>query len=183
MIHRSPIMQFRFVLALAVVVGGVSSLTACSDKSAPNEENFIAAVNQNLASSPQRCVAAVSWPASAEPTDHGNPYAFYDAGVGFVGAGLATVKEAGPNASTNFRKTAIFSLTDKGKKILVREPFQPYPNGSGANRKAGGEVTYMKDNLSSGQDRIPYGGRSGLLETEFPEIELTLANAMRQFDT
>ncbi|MGP8431908.1 hypothetical protein ACT2FY_00495 [Paraburkholderia fungorum] len=128
MIHQTPIMQIRFVLALAVVAGAVSSLTACSDKSAPNEANFTAAVNQKLASSPQRCLPAVSWPASAEPTDHGNPYAFYDAGVGFVSAGLATVKEEGPNASTNFRKKAIFSLTDEGKKILVREPFQPYPN-------------------------------------------------------
>jgi len=69
-----------------------------------------------------RLRGAVSWPASAEPADHGNPYGFYDAGVGFVSAGLATVKEAGPNASTNFRKKAIFSLTDEGKKILVREP-------------------------------------------------------------
>jgi hypothetical protein len=29
---------------------------------------------------------------------------------------------------------------------------------------------------------MPYGGRSGLLEAELREIELALANAMRQFD-
>lgn len=121
-------MQIRFVLALVVSIAAVSSLTACSNRSTANEENFSAVVKQKLAASPQRCLPAVSWPASAEPADHGNPYAFYDAGVGFVSAGLATVKEAGPNASTNFRKKAIFSLTDEGKKILVREPFQPFPN-------------------------------------------------------
>lgn len=44
-------------------------------------------------------------------------------------------------------------------------------------------MAYRQDNLSSGQDRIPYGGRSGLLEAELREIELALANAMRQFDT
>ncbi|MDR6208143.1 hypothetical protein [Paraburkholderia graminis] len=120
-------MQIRFVLALVVSIAAAVSLTACSNKSTPNEENFSAVVKQKLASSPQRCLPALSWPASSEPSDHGNPYGFYDAGVGFVDAGLATVKEAGPNASTNFRKKAIFSLTDEGKKILVREPFQPYP--------------------------------------------------------
>lgn len=70
----------------------------------------------------------VVWPASAEPSDHGNPYAFYDAGMGFLKAGLVSVKEQGPNASTNFRKKVIFSLTDDGRKALVRDSYQPYPN-------------------------------------------------------
>jgi len=121
-------MQTRFTLALAATIGAVLSLAACSNKSTPNEENFAAAVTKKLGSSAERCLPAASWPASAEPTDHGNPYAFYDAGVAFVNAGLATVKEEGPNASTNFRKKAIFSLTDEGKKILLPEQYQPYPN-------------------------------------------------------
>ena len=40
----------------------------------------------------------------------------------------------------------------------------------------------MQDTLSSGQHRIPYGGRSGILEAELREIELALANAIRQLD-
>ncbi|MFP3588578.1 hypothetical protein SCB29_33840 [Paraburkholderia sp. SIMBA_055] len=121
-------MRFRFTLRLATAVCIAAAIAACTNKLTPNEENFAAAVTKNLASSPDRCLPAASWPASAEPSDHGNPYAFYDAGVGFVKAGLATVKEEGPNASTNFRKKAIFSLTDEGKRILIREQFQPYPN-------------------------------------------------------
>ncbi len=41
----------------------------------------------------------------------------------------------------------------------------------------------MKDTLSNGQDRIPYGGRSGILDAEIREIELAIANAMRQLDS
>jgi hypothetical protein len=121
-------MQIISTLRLTAAIAIAVSLAACSNKSTPNEDNFTAAINRKLAASPERCLPAVSWPASSEPSDHGNPYAFYDAGVGFVKAGLATVKEEGPNSSTNFRKKAIFSLTDEGKKILVREQLQPYPN-------------------------------------------------------
>ncbi|MBB5429373.1 hypothetical protein HDG40_007570, partial [Paraburkholderia sp. JPY158] len=42
---------------------------------------------------------------------------------------------------------------------------------------------YRWEGLSIKQDRIPYGGRSGLLEAELCEIELPLANAMRQLDS
>jgi len=121
-------MQIRFVLSLVVSIAAVSSLTACSNSSTANEENFSAVVTQKLASDPDRCLPASSWPASSEPSDQGNPYGFYDAGVAFVSAGMATVREEGPNASTNFRKKAIFSLTDEGKKLLLPEQYQPYPN-------------------------------------------------------
>lgn len=43
-------------------------------------------------------------------------------------------------------------------------------------------MSYWYDTLSSGQDGIPCGGRIGTLEVELREIELTLANAMRQLD-
>jgi hypothetical protein len=33
-----------------------------------------------------------------------------------------------------------------------------------------------------GQDSIPYGGRSGILEAELRAIELALANSMHQLD-
>ena len=36
------------------------------------------------------------------------------------------------------------------------------------------------DTVSIGQDSIPDSGRSGILEAELREIELTLANAMHQ---
>ena len=39
-----------------------------------------------------------------------------------------------------------------------------------------------KDTLSIEQDGIPDGGRSGILEPESAEVELTLANAMHQLD-
>jgi hypothetical protein len=120
--------NIAFTLQLVATAAVGVLLVACSNKSTPNEDNFTAAINQKLASSPERCLPAASWPASSEPSDHGNPYAFYDAGIAFVAAGLANVKEEGPNASTNFRKKAIFSLTDEGKKIFVREQLQPYPN-------------------------------------------------------
>jgi len=37
--------------------------------------------------------------------------------------GLATMRLEGPNLSTNFRKKAVFSSTDEGRKILVREEY------------------------------------------------------------
>ena len=38
------------------------------------------------------------------------------------------------------------------------------------------------DTLSIEQDGIPDSGRSGIFEPEHGEVELTLANAMHQFD-
>ncbi|MBB5510625.1 hypothetical protein [Paraburkholderia atlantica] len=126
------------LLALAVI----ATTTGCSDKSAPNADNFAAAVNQKLASSQPRCLPTGVWPATSDPTDHGNPYAFYDAGMGFVQAGLATVKEEGPNSSTSFRKQAIFTLTDEGKKLLVPNERQPFPG------KLNGAFCYGKARLT-----------------------------------
>ena len=49
---------------------------------------------------------------------------------------------------------------------------------------AGGAETspINMDTLLIGQYRVPGGGRSGVLESERGEVELTLANAMYQLD-
>jgi hypothetical protein len=62
-----------------------------------------------------------------EPTHAGNPYAFYDAARGFVDAGLATERQEGPSAATNFRKKSVFSLTDEGRATLINDEYQPFP--------------------------------------------------------
>lgn len=119
-------MQMRSLFTLSALTATVL-VVGCSSKSTPNEANFAAAVNEKLVSNPVRCLPLADWPETAEPSDHGNPYAFYDAGVGFVQAGIATMKEEGPNYSTNFRKKAIFTLTEEGKKQLVLDQRQPFP--------------------------------------------------------
>jgi hypothetical protein len=108
-----------------VVVVVSASMAACSSKSTPNEDNFAAAIEAKLAATPQKCLPPISWPVSEEPGNAGNPYAMYDAGRGFVAAGLATERQDGPNPSTNFRKKALFSLTAEGRKLLVRDESQP----------------------------------------------------------
>ncbi|CAB3775160.1 hypothetical protein LMG29542_08542 [Paraburkholderia humisilvae] len=95
-----------------------------ANKSAPNEENFAATVNARLASSLERCLPAMSWPASSEPSDHVNPYAFYDTGMAFAKAGLATVEEARPNSSTT-AKGRFFRLPTKGE---MPRPVSPITN-------------------------------------------------------
>jgi len=135
-------MQIR-PLSHICFLAAVVFAAACSSKSTPNEDNFAAAVNQKLASNPVRCLPPTDWPATAEPGDHGNPYAFYDAGVGFVQAGIATTKEEGPDYSTNFRKKAIFALTDEGKKQLVLDKRQPFP-GKDYGRFCYGKVKLNK---------------------------------------
>jgi hypothetical protein len=45
-----------------------------------------------------------------------------------------------------------------------------------------GNFSYNLDTLFIGKDCISYGGRGGTLEAELREIELALANAMRQLD-
>lgn len=135
-------MQMRSLLRLSALALAVS-VTGCSNKSAPNEENFAAAVDQKLAANPMRCLPLADWPATAEPGDHGNPYAFYDAGVGFVEAGIATMKEEGPNYSTNFRRKAFFALTEEGKKELVLDQRQPFP-GKDYGRFCYGKVKLQK---------------------------------------
>jgi len=47
----------------------------------------------------------------------------------------------------------------------------------------GAEMSVIKkDALFIEQDGIPDGGRSGILEPESTEVELTLANALHQLD-
>lgn len=184
-------MHKTFPLRLTAAVAITISLAACSNKSTPNEENFAAAINQKLASSPERCLPAASWPASSEPSDHGNPYAFYDTGIGFVKAGLATVKEEGPSASTNFRKKAIFSLTDEGKKILVREELQPYPKQETGRFCYGkvkltkvvkwdapvtvGNVTSTTVYYSYAIDDVPKWAENEQLKAAYPDLAADLA--------
>jgi hypothetical protein len=43
-------------------------------------------------------------------------------------------------------------------------------------------IPIAMDTLSIKQDGIPDSGRSGIFEPEHREVELTLANAMHQFD-
>ena len=116
------------VSRLAAAATVAVAIVACSGKSTPSNDNFAAAIRLKMASGNDHCLPAVSWPASSQPSDHGNPYAFYDAGVGYVHAGLATMKEEGPSAATSFRKRTVFSLSDEGKKALIRERYQPYPH-------------------------------------------------------
>jgi hypothetical protein len=55
-------------------------------------------------------------------------------------------------------------------------------NLKGANRFTGKELYYKEDTLSIGQDSIPFGGCSGILQAELREIELALANSMRRLN-
>jgi hypothetical protein len=103
-------------------------LAGCGNDSAPNEENFRAAVNHDLVSNSMKCLPQISWPAHGNPADADDPYSFYNVGMAFVNAGLATKYDEPGAKSNNAQKSVAFSLTDEGRKLLVRQEYQPVPD-------------------------------------------------------
>ncbi|WP_175772895.1 hypothetical protein [Paraburkholderia phenazinium] len=114
-----PLMSSKKAL---VAIGTILSLAACSGRSDLNETNLSAAISKHLAAAPLRCVANFDWPVLT-PRDARDPFS-----VVTQGRALAIIGFVAESPAPNPPGYVLFSLTDEGKKHLMKQEIQPDPD-------------------------------------------------------